>query len=268
MSDAGKRNVDIWYDIKTRVKQIIRSIGYNDLVQKLLCALIVWYMKLVYYSSKRVFINDQVLINSIKNRQPFILALWHSRIMMSPFMIKRAMEIEKERKAFSLSSRHGDGKFVGKVMESFGLVNIYGSSQSAKKPGRGIDIHNFREIFRALKDQICVTITPDGPRGPAQKVGGEIIKISAIAKTPIMPYACGYSRFIKLKTWDEFRIPLPFGTICYGFGDLLSVDRDILEKDLENINQLLAEKINLISSNADQRAMSNKALNDKVLNNI
>lgn len=246
--------MDYWYEIKTRFKQIIRSISYSDFIQKLICIGISAYIKLVYYSSKKVFVNEFAFKDLIKKKQPVMVALWHNRIMMSPiFMSRRVKKLAGERKFFSLSSKHGDGKFVGKVMERFGLFNISGSSQSNKKSSiRSINIRDFREIFRALKSEIGIAITPDGPRGPSQKVGGEIVKIAKLAGVPILPFACGYSKFIRLKTWDSFVFPLPFGTVSYCFGDLIHINKNVSEEEILKINLLLEEKINLVTKNADK----------------
>ena len=181
---------------------------------------------------------------------------WHRQIMMAPFVGAQVHKINQNKKLASLASKHGDGRFVGKIMEKFGAINIAGSSQDGRKASRGIDIHGLKEIFRALKNQLGIAVTPDGPRGPAGKINGEIIKIAKLSGAPIVPVCVGYSRFIELNTWDKFKVPLPFGSLCYYYGDLFVVDKNIKEEDIPELNLLLEEKINFVVSSADKLAQT------------
>ena len=139
-------------------------------------------------------------------------------------------------------------------MEKFGVINIAGSTRDGRKASRGIDIHNLKEIFRVLKNQLGIAVTPDGPRGPSRKINGEIIKIARLSGAPIVPIGLGCSHFFELNTWDKFKVPLPFGTICYCYGEPFFVDKNIEEKDIHNLNLLLEKQINLVADNANNQS--------------
>jgi hypothetical protein len=243
-----------WYDIKTKFKKIIRSLFYTDFTQNLICLIFSGYIKLIYLTSKKRFINNDVMMRRFKDKQPIILASWHSRIMMSPIICTKAKEVNKTDKIAVLASKHGDGKFVGKIMEKFGAILISGSSRDGRKSSRGIDMHGLKNIFRALKNNLGIAITPDGPRGPDRKVGGGVIKIASMSGVPIMPIAFGYSKLIELKTWDKFRVPLPFGTIICYVGELLFIDKKTTEEQEKKLRLELGEKINFVASKADEIA--------------
>jgi lysophospholipid acyltransferase (LPLAT)-like uncharacterized protein len=245
-----------WFDIKTKFKKIIRSIFYAKIGQELVCYLIIGYVKLVILTSKKIFIGEEKVVEKFKNNQPLILAAWHNRIMMSPMFIGRVRKINKNKKLASLASKHGDGRFVGRVMEKFGAINISGSSRDGRKASRGIDMHGLKEIFHVLKHELGVAITPDGPRGPACKINGAIIKIAELSQVPIMPIGIGYSNFFELNTWDKFRFPKPFGVICYYYGDFISVNKHITEEEIQKLNLFLEEQINLATTAADKAAQS------------
>ena len=246
-----------WFDIKTKFKKIVRSIFYGPLGQELICQLLATYIKLVYFTSRKVFINNELVMQRFKNKESLILSSWHNRLMMTPFVATHIKQVNSIDKIFALASKHGDGQFVGKIMEKFGVVVIAGSSKSGRKSTRGIDMHGLKEIFRSLKNNLGIAITPDGPRGPVNKINGEIIKIAKLSSTPIVPMAWGYSCFFELGTWDKFKVPLPFSTICLCFGDLFWVDKNVEEKDILGLNALLEEKMNLIASSADKNATTN-----------
>ena len=245
-----------WFDIKTKCKKTIRSFFYTKICQEMVSYIIVFYIYFVYYTSRKVFVNQNLMLDRFRNDQSLILVSWHNGIMMSPFVAKLIYKVNKVKKISSLASKHGDGRFVGAVMKKFGINNISGSSRDGRKSSRGIDIHGLKEIFRAIRSNLGIAITPDGPRGPAQKINGEIIKIAKLSATPILPMAVGYSKFCELKTWDKFRFPFPFGVICYCFDDLFFVDKDIVEQDIPALNLMLEERINLASNKADEIADS------------
>lgn len=231
-----------WYDIKTKIKKIIRSLFYSALIQNLICRFIVFYMWFVYISSKKKFINCDLYLEVAKQQKPLIIASWHNRLMMMPFIARFAIKkANKNYRFITLASQHGDGQFVGRVMEAFGFHNIYGSSQNKRKKSRGINLHSLREIVRGLKEGKAFGITPDGPRGPNQKINSEIIGIAKISGAAIMAASYSCSRFIQFNSWDRFKLPLPFATICFYCSDFIFVDREI-SKDEEILLKIKLEK--------------------------
>ena len=110
-----------WYDVKTKFKQLLRRITYSRAFQSLICWLLFAYMNLVFYSSRRIFVNSEILTNASKNKTPLLIVSWHNRLMMVPFLTKKTAKFYPDSRIMSLASRHGDGRFVGKVMEKFGL---------------------------------------------------------------------------------------------------------------------------------------------------
>jgi lysophospholipid acyltransferase (LPLAT)-like uncharacterized protein len=243
-----------WFDIKTKFKKIIRSVFYTKFGQELICYLVIGYIKLVYYSSREIIIIDDVIINRFKNRQPIIINSWHHQIMMTPFVATQIKKFNQTHQIASLASKHGDGRFIGRIMEKFNVINIAGSTRDGRKSSRGIDMHGLKEIFRVLKSQLGIAITPDGPRGPSKKINGEVIKIAKLSGVPIVPVGIGYSSFFELKTWDKLRIPLPFGAVCYYYGDLFLVDKNTKEEEISGLNLLLEEKINFVADAANEAA--------------
>ncbi len=213
-----------WYDIKTKIKKIVRSLAYSFLVQSLICFIIIGYMWLVYISSKKKIINCEHYLKAIKEQKPVIIALWHNRLMMMPFIARFAHQVNPKYRFITLASQHGDGQFVGRVMSIFGFRNIYGSTQGGRKKSRGINLHSLREIIRELKNGQGLGITPDGPRGPNQKINSEISGIAKISGAAIMPTSCSCSRFLQFNSWDKFKLPLPFSKLNFYCGDFIFVD--------------------------------------------
>lgn len=245
-----------WYDVKTKFKQLLRKITYSWLFQQLICLIILCYMKLVYHSCKKEFINEEIPHANIKDRTPIIFVFWHNRLMMIPFVTIKPKKLYSGYNFMTLASRHGDGRFVGKVMEKIGLISIYGSSNNGKKASRGIEISSLKQIIKGLKNGLSLGITPDGPRGPNQKINGDIINIAKLSKAKIlvMSYSCSKNK--RLKSWDKFYIPLPFGKLCFYFDDsLIEVPNNLDEKGEKELKILIENRMNFVQEESQRQAL-------------
>lgn len=231
-----------WYDIKIKFKQLLRKTAYSWVFQEALSSFFSSYMWLVYLTSKKKFINIELLIEAAKDKKPLIVVFWHNRLMMAPFVTRPAKKLYPDYKMMTLASEHGDGRFVGRVMEKFGLISILGSTNDGRKSSRGISTSSLRSLIKGLKKGYALGITPDGPRGPNQKINGEVTAIAKISGAKIL--ACSYStsKMKELNTWDKFKIPLPFSKLCFYFDDkVLSIDSED-----DETKKLLEKRMNFV----------------------
>jgi lysophospholipid acyltransferase (LPLAT)-like uncharacterized protein len=244
-----------WYDIKAKFKLLLRKITYSSVMQKLICLVFVSYMKLVYHTSKKKFVNQEILPVIAQNKTPLIVVFWHNRMMMIPFVAQKLKKLCPDYNFMTLASRHGDGRVVGKIMEKFGLISILGSSKDGRKSSRGINIKSFRKIFDGLKSGHSLGLTPDGPRGPNQKINGEIINIARISQAGILAISYSSSRFKRLNSWDKFTIPLPFSTLCFYFDkDVILVDKNASSEEIEKIRITVQERMDFIQERSQEMA--------------
>lgn len=245
-----------WYDVKTKFKQLLRKIAYSWLVQQLICSIAILYLRFVLLTSKKIYVNNQICANEITNNRTVIISSWHNRLLMIPFPVQRVKkEFSSKHQFMTLASKHGDGKFVGVTMEKLGMISILGSSQDGRKSSRGIDIGSFKKIITGLRKGSSLGMTPDGPRGPAQKINGELIRISAISGAAILPTSYGASRRKQLNTWDRFVIPLPFSKLVFVFDDaVIHVAKDADEAEITRLTALVEERMNYVQNKADELA--------------
>ena len=99
-------------------------------------------------------------------------------------------------------------------------------------------------IFKLLKDNNYIGITPDGPRGPKEMASEGIIKIAKTSKIPIIPIGFWSSKNFKLKSWDSFLITLPFSKCSFVWNEPLEIPYNIRENQIQHYQKLLQEKIN------------------------
>ena len=202
----------------------------NFFVQNFLGFLTFLYIYAVNFTSSIQFENESIPNKFWNNDKPFILAFWHSQLMMIGFSWK------KNKNVNILASGHSDGRFGAIVGKYFNLNNI----QTSKK-NNSISL---RPIFKLLNDNNYIGITPDGPRGPKEIVSEGIIKIAKSSKVPIIPVGFWSSKNYKLKSWDSFLITLPFSKCSFVWSKPLEIPYNIQENQIQHYQKLLQEKIN------------------------
>jgi len=202
----------------------------NFFVQYILGFFTFLYIRAVKLTSSIQFENESIPKQFWNNDKPFILAFWHSQLMMIGFSWKKNNNVN------ILASGHSDGRFGAIVGKYFNLNNI----QTSKK-NKSISM---RFIFKLLNDNNYVGITPDGPRGPREIVSEGIIKIAKSSKVPIIPIGFWSSKNFKLKSWDSFLITLPFSKCSFVWNKPLEIPYNIQENQIQHYQKLLQEKIN------------------------
>jgi lysophospholipid acyltransferase (LPLAT)-like uncharacterized protein len=248
-----------WYDVKTKFKKILRKVTYSWLFQELICLLISSYMKLVYHTSKKTFINHQILIDYARDKKPLLVSCWHNRLMMAPFVTIKPKKLNPSHNFMALTSKHGDGRFVGRVMEKFGLIAVFGSSKAGRKASRGIDIAGMKQILSGLKKGNHLGITPDGPRGPNQKINGDILNLARLSGAGIIASSYSSSRFKRLKSWDRFFIPLPFSNLCFYFDqEPFFINKEASQTELAKLEPLIEERMNFVQDQSEKIATNAK----------
>ena len=139
----------------------------TPLFRTVVCTLIAWYIRLVYYTSwRRMEVHPDTALYVHGERQA-IFAFWHGRLMMMAMLkpYKRHMNI--------MISKHRDGELIACTMHKFGFGTVRGSSS------RGGAVAA-KQVIKALQAGDNISITPDGPRGPAMKLQPGIITIAEI----------------------------------------------------------------------------------------
>ena len=107
-------------------------------------------------------------------------------------------------------------------------------------------------IFRknARKNNEFIGITPDGPRGPNQKVSEGIVKLASSLQIPILP--CGFwsSKNFKLNSWDKFLITLPFSNCYFYWSKPIYIEKKFDEQKMKYYRVLIENELNSSVQNA------------------
>ena len=202
----------------------------NFLIQKILGFIAAIYIHVVSITSNIKHINHSIPEQYWENNQPFILAFWHSQLMMISFSWKN------KKKLNILASGHSDGRFGAIIGKYFKLNNIptYDKNKNI----------SLRPIFKLLKQKNYIGIAPDGPRGPKEKISEGIIKIAKKSRIPIIPIGFWSSKNFQLKSWDSFLISLPFSKCSFVWGDAMEIPENLTDQEIINFQNRLEDNIN------------------------
>ncbi len=186
------------------------------------------FINLIYYSCKKRYI----LPKEELEETPYIIAFWHGKLLMQPFIYNK---LRDRPKVATMISEHFDGEIISKIIRYFHFDSIRGSTKKGA-------IKVLKESFKKVDNGYDIGITPDGPRGPRYSIADGIISIAKKKKMPIV--ACNFkaTSFWRLKSWDGFMIPKPFSTIYLYASDPFSVEELQKEDAREKIKEALMEQ--------------------------
>jgi hypothetical protein len=171
---------------------------------------------------------------------PAIYVLWHGRLLPCSYYYR-------SRGLGTLISRNRDGDYITRMIERWGYRVIRGSSSRGAHGA-------FLAIVRALTEGQSVAITPDGPRGPRQKMKLGPLRAAQKAGVPILPVSAGATAAWFFGRWDRFLVPKPFAWTPVALGEPLYLHPDLSADDLEDQALLLESRLNQLTEMVDEAA--------------
>ncbi|HEX7758154.1 MAG TPA: lysophospholipid acyltransferase family protein [Caulobacteraceae bacterium] len=189
------------------MKTLLRSRA----VQTVLALLAAGYLRLLFATLRWRYEDMSAARAVIDAPEGMIILFWHGRL--APAMASLALLKAKPRYAMVSLSR--DGAFIARAAEWVGAPTIRGSMAKAptsegKATSKG-GAHAFWRMLQAVRSGAAALLTPDGPRGPSQRMSLGAAQLAKLSGAPVM--LCGFaaSPAIAAKSWDNARFPLPFG---------------------------------------------------------
>ncbi|MDB6108529.1 MAG: hypothetical protein JWR69_279 [Pedosphaera sp.] len=120
------------------------------------------------------------------------------------------------------------------MLQRFGVQPVRGSS--IRRGSQAL-----RELTTWAKRGYDLAITPDGPRGPRYVVQEGVIALAQLTEMPIVPVSCHMAWKIRLQSWDQFQIPLPFSRCEMVFEKPIRVPRETSESEREALRLKLEQ---------------------------
>jgi lysophospholipid acyltransferase (LPLAT)-like uncharacterized protein len=125
-----------------------------------------------------------------------IFTFWHGRIFPATYYWRK-------RGIVVMTSMNRDGEAIAQCIQRFGFGVARGSSS------RG-GFRALAEMARMLREGRDCAFTIDGPRGPRYIAKQGPVLLARKTGAAVFCFHISMKHKIRLKTWDEFQIPLPF----------------------------------------------------------
>jgi lysophospholipid acyltransferase (LPLAT)-like uncharacterized protein len=151
----------------------------------------------------RFEIDDRAGVVGKPAKENYVGALWHNRLLMFPFVLRRFFS---NRHGAALISASRDGGLLADAIRRFEFDVVRGSSSR-------LGASAILQLTNILASGGDVVITPDGPRGPAYELGPGIIFLAQKTGAAVLPVNMEYSSCWRVKSWDRFIIPRPFAKV-------------------------------------------------------
>ena len=216
---------------------MIKKILQNVYIQNLVGFLISLYIRICFHTSLWYVKNNKILETYIKKKSKIIVIFWHNRLLMAPF----CWEYKNNFKM--LISSHRDGRIISCAVSHLGIDTIEGSSSKNK-------ISSAKQIINELIQKNIIGITPDGPRGPNQKIKEGLISMQKKTNSVIFPLCYSAKFYKKLSSWDKFMFVFPFNKFVAVWGKPIIYDE----------KKSLSQNISVVQNELDRVTMLSKNL--------
>lgn len=170
--------------------------------------------------------------------EPVLYALWHGRLLPLTYY-------HRHRGIAAVISKSADGEYIARLVQGWGFDPIRGSTSRGGREA-------LRQVVRRARAGQSIAITPDGPRGPRQKLQPGVIRAAQLAGVPILPVAAGCSRAWWPGGWDRFCVPKPFSRVRVVYGEPRHVPRDLGAADFRRLVTELEREMNALTEQVDR----------------
>ncbi len=218
---------------------IVKKFTKSLIGQKIVGFIIFLLTKSVFLSIKWRFFENKNL--TFKNNTPYIFCCWHNRLFLGPYFLPKNLTIN------ALQSSHSDGMMTAIIFKLLNMKIIFGSSMKGGTQA-------FIKMVKSVNNGESIAITPDGPRGPKQKVKDGLIKLAQVTGAPIIPLVWFTSRYKRLNSWDSFIIPIPFSKGNYFFGDPIYIERNLSKNQFDKIKKKVENDLNKLTALIEKKS--------------
>jgi len=164
-------------------------------------------LKFIFWSNKKEISGLDNLIKINSEKRPVMICSWHGRLLFSVFNLNKL-------NFYALAGLHKDADIISRICEKLGWKMIRGSSSKGGYKA-------YKGILNKLSSNNKIYITPDGPKGPIHIIKNGIVEASIKKEALILPISGISSKNWKIKNWDLFLIPKPFGKILNIYGNII-----------------------------------------------
>jgi len=187
-------------------------------------------------SLKTMIINDETIKKLENENKNYILAFWHGTMLLPWYL-------HGDPKFAALISKSNDGDLLAKILKNWNYNVVRGSSSSDGDIALAI-------MIDFAKNGYSVTITPDGPRGPAHKFKAGAVITAKKSELPLILAGVGFQKKKLLSNWDKFEVPYFFSKSKIVYSEPIFVESNLSYEETSNIIINCENKLNELQREA------------------
>jgi len=187
-------------------------------------------------SLKVIKINDEAIKKLDNENKNYILAFWHGTMILPWY-------VHGNPNCAALISKSKDGDLLAKILKHWNYTVVRGSSSTGGDIALAI-------MIDFAKNDYSVTITPDGPRGPAHKFKAGAVITAKKSEVPLILAGVGYQKKKVLSNWDKFEVPYFFSKAKIVYSEPIFIVANLSYEDTSNIISNCENKLNELQREA------------------
>jgi lysophospholipid acyltransferase (LPLAT)-like uncharacterized protein len=172
-------------------------------------------------SLKTTKVNDEIIKNLDDENKNYILAFWHGTMLLPWYL-------HGNPKVAALISKSKDGDLLAKILKHWNYNVVRGSSSTGGDIALAI-------MIDFAKNDYSITITPDGPRGPAHRFKAGAVITAKKSKVPLILAGVGYKKKKVLGNWDKFEVPYFFSKAKIIYSEPIFIETNLSYEETSNI---------------------------------
>jgi lysophospholipid acyltransferase (LPLAT)-like uncharacterized protein len=206
-----------------------------------LAAWLIWLVASLVAATVRYRIHDPHGFQQRQDIGQTIYCIWHNRLALCVKLYYGFGQRRDNAPGLAgLVSASKDGALLSAIFQRFGVQPVRGSSSRRGAQallelntwaGRGYDL----------------AITPDGPRGPRYVLADGAITLAQITGLPLVPASYHLNWKIRVKSWDQFQIPLPFARCDVQVGKVFHIPRQLSDDERETFRREVEAEMRAIT---------------------
>ena len=192
--------------------------------------------QLLFFLNRIDIKGEKYLTNLINSKKPIMVCVWHGRLLFPSWYLRL-----KTTNVYAIASRHRDAEIMARILKYWGYGLIRGST---KKGGKEV----VKKMANIFKKSGIVAVTNDGPKGPPYIAKAGSASVAIKYDVEIITITGSSTKYWKMKSWDKFMLPKPFGRIQIVVSPPLKISKKL--KSSEEII-LLSKFMNDYQNQAD-----------------
>lgn len=181
-------------------------------------------------------INQEVIDELQQKNQNYVLAFWHSTMLL-PWYVHRNQTFA------ALTSLSKDGDLLARQLKSWNYKVVRGSSSKGGDVALGI-------MVDLAKNKYSIAITPDGPRGPVRQFKAGAVITAKKSGIPVVLAGVGFSKKIKLNSWDSFEVPKFFSRAKIVYSEPIFVNFELSYEETSELIKKCEQMLNELQDSA------------------